>query len=181
MPVSAALDRPMASAPLAFKLEALNSKLPFKLTPTNLAGAFTPPPLPDHFDPHTASAKDLMKNGLMLRRPVAGQDPPELVAAWNRVFSRKWLAKDFIAPQLAPQLGRAHKMRGGRESFEHQLQRYRLGRRRHCRKLDFRLRLVDDPDRQQTHRASGNGRRLEFRLVGRNRRRQYQRREVLQQ
>ena len=53
-----------------------------------------------------------MKHGLMLRRPVAGQDPPELVAAWNRVFSRKWLAKDFIAPQLAPQLGRAHKMRG---------------------------------------------------------------------
>jgi hypothetical protein len=112
MAESSTLDRPIAAAALAPKIEALQSELPFKLTPTNLAGAFTPPPFPDNLDPHTASSKDLMKNGFMLRRPVAGQDPQELVAAWNRVFSRKWLAKDFIAPQLAPQPGRVHRMRG---------------------------------------------------------------------
>lgn len=112
MPESTTLDHPVAAAAPASKLKTFQSKLPFKLTPTNLAGVFTPPPFPDNFDPHKASAKDMMKNGLMLRRPVAGQDPPQVVTAWNRVFSRKWLAKDFITPQLAPQPGRVHRMRG---------------------------------------------------------------------
>ena len=65
------------------------------------------PAPPDTFNPHTASAADLVKNGILIRRPAAG-DPPELQAAWNRVFSRQWLAKDRIIPVSVPQIGKTH-------------------------------------------------------------------------
>jgi hypothetical protein len=37
-----------------------------------------------------------------------------LRAAWDRVFSRKWLKKDRIVPELHPQLGVTHHYRGAK-------------------------------------------------------------------
>jgi len=90
---------------------AFRAKTPFALTATNLKGAFTTPAPPDTFDPKTASATDLIKNGLMWRRPTVA-DPPAMQAAWNKFFSRKWLAKDRIVPESHPQLGVTHLYRG---------------------------------------------------------------------
>ncbi|HWC99695.1 MAG TPA: G1 family glutamic endopeptidase [Candidatus Sulfopaludibacter sp.] len=90
---------------------ALRAKTPHQLIATNLQGAYTVPAPPDTFDPKTASATDLIKNGLMWRRPTAA-DPPQLQAAWDKFFSRKWLAKDRIVPESHPQLGVTHIYRG---------------------------------------------------------------------
>jgi len=90
---------------------AFRAKTPHQLVTTNLAGAYAVPAPPDSFDPKTASATDLIKNGLMWRRPVAA-DPPEMHAAWEKFFSRKWLAKDRIVPESHPQLGVTHNYRG---------------------------------------------------------------------
>jgi hypothetical protein len=90
---------------------AFKAKTPHQLITTNLAGAYTVPAPPDSFDPKTASATELIKNGLMWRRPVAA-DPPEVHAAWDKFFSRKWLAKDRIVPESHPQLGVTHNYRG---------------------------------------------------------------------
>ena len=90
---------------------AFRAKTPFQLTPTNLKGAYATPAPPETFDPKTASATDLIKNGLMFRRPGAA-DPPELHAAWDKFFSRQWLAKDRIVPESHPQLGVTHIYRG---------------------------------------------------------------------
>jgi hypothetical protein len=46
-----------------------------------------------------------------MRRPSAGQDSPEVMAAWNKVFSRKWLPQDRIVPHLQPKVGVTHMMR----------------------------------------------------------------------
>jgi len=87
--------------------QAFRQKIPFALTSTNLKGVFASPAPPDTFDPSTASSADLVKNGLLWRRPTAS-DNPALTEAWQKVFSRKWLAKDRIVPVLAPQVGRTH-------------------------------------------------------------------------
>src|SRR5579871_2084202 len=91
--------------------QAFRAKNPYQLLNTNLRGVYTSPAPPDTFDAKTASQSDLIKNGLMWRKPVAG-DPPELQAAWDRFFSRKWLAKDRIVPESHPQLGVTHNYRG---------------------------------------------------------------------
>jgi hypothetical protein len=91
--------------------EALRAKTPFQLVATNLRGAYTTPAPPETFDPATASQAALIKHGLMWRRPGAG-DPPELHAAWDRFFKRKWLAKDRIVPESHPQPGVTHLYRG---------------------------------------------------------------------
>ena len=82
-------------------------KIPYPLVSTGLKGAYASPAPADDFDPNKASAADLVKNGLLWRRP-APTDNPALVAAWNKVFSRKWLAKDRIIPVLEPQVGKTH-------------------------------------------------------------------------
>jgi hypothetical protein len=48
-----------------------------------------------------------MKNGLLWNRPAPTADHA-LLAAWNKAFSRKWLAKDRIVPQMEPQIGKTH-------------------------------------------------------------------------
>lgn len=75
------------------------AKIPYKLTPTALKGVYLNP-TPD-FDPQTASEHDLIKNGIMVRRPT-NDDAPELQEAWNKFFGRKWHAKDRIVPEFAP-------------------------------------------------------------------------------
>jgi hypothetical protein len=90
-----------------FDEQAFLQKIPYSVTPTNLKGAYAGTAPPDSFDPNTASAAELVKNGILWRRPTAS-DPPALRAAWQKVFSRKWLAQDRIIPVLEPQTGRRH-------------------------------------------------------------------------
>jgi hypothetical protein len=71
----------------------------------------TPNYHPDSFDPNTASQDDLVKQGLRWTKPTA-HSAPEVRAAWEKFFSRKWLAKDRIIPELHPQIGRTHNYRG---------------------------------------------------------------------
>jgi len=100
----------MAQLGFALDEEAFRKKIPYALVSTNLKGAFTTPAPPDAFDPKAASQLDLMKQGLLWRKPAAG-DPPALQAAWNKFFSRKWLAKDRIVPEMHPQIGRTHNLK----------------------------------------------------------------------
>jgi len=95
--------------------EALLTDLPFELVPTRMPGVYTSPPLPDDFDPNTASPVALIKHGLLWRRPQPG-DHPALAAAWKRAFSRRWLAADRVVPELEPQHGRIHLPRGVRRT-----------------------------------------------------------------
>lgn len=90
-----------------FDEQALRQKIPYALASTNMKGVFASPAPPDNFDPNTASAADLVKNGVLWRRPAA-TDNPALTEAWQKVFSRKWLAKDRIVPVSEPQVGKMH-------------------------------------------------------------------------
>src|SRR2546430_9814289 len=85
---------------LTFRLDedAFRRKIPHALLATNLPGAFATPAPPADFNPATASAATLAKYGLLWRRPQQNEDP-RVLAAWPKVFSRKWLAKDRIVPQ----------------------------------------------------------------------------------
>jgi hypothetical protein len=89
---------------------AFRQRIPFRLETTNLRGAFVSPAPPENFDPNKASPSELVRHGLMWRRPTA-KDDPELVKAWQKIFSRKWLAKDRIVPKLEPQVGKTHFLR----------------------------------------------------------------------
>jgi Peptidase A4 family len=102
----------LTSAPPGWELDeqAFLQKLPYPVTKTNLKGVYAGVAPPDDFDPNTASPSELIKNGILWRRPTAA-DPPALRAAWDKVFSRKWLAKDRVVPVLEPQLGRRHNLR----------------------------------------------------------------------
>src|SRR5579863_10530999 len=78
--------------------------LPFDVLPTGVAGVWSIAPIPDDFDPNTASKKELIKAGLLWRRPEAG-DPPAVAEAWRSIFSRKWPQRDQIVPAyLSPRL-----------------------------------------------------------------------------
>jgi hypothetical protein len=68
------------------------------------------PTPPDDFDPLNASQMDLIKNGIMIRKPTA-QDPPALQQAWNDFFAKKLLAKDRIVPQFDVHVGKNHMLK----------------------------------------------------------------------
>jgi hypothetical protein len=93
-----------------FDEQAFLRKLPYPVTPTNVKGAYSINPWPDDFDPNTASPQELIRNGILWRRPTA-DDPPALREAWRKVFSRKWLAKDRAVPVFERQLERTHILR----------------------------------------------------------------------
>ncbi|NYF78982.1 G1 family glutamic endopeptidase [Granulicella arctica] len=97
-------------AEFAHDEKAFRSKIPYTLHSTNLKGAYSVAAPPDDFDPKTASQLDLIKHGLLWRKPTA-EDSPELREAWDRFFSRKWLAKDRIIPKLEPQVGKTHNLK----------------------------------------------------------------------
>ena len=90
--------------------EEFRKRMPFPLIPTNVPGAFTSPPPPEGFDPHTAKPSDLVKHGIHWRRPQKGDDR-RWVAAWERLFSRRWQAKNQIVPHLEPRKGRTHRVK----------------------------------------------------------------------
>lgn len=96
-----------ASSAWVFDEEAFLRKIPFRVAPTNLKGAYSVAPPPDDFDPNTASPDELIKNGILWRRPTA-TDPPALHEAWQEFFSRKWLAKDREVPVFPPGIRRKH-------------------------------------------------------------------------
>jgi hypothetical protein len=85
-------------------------KIPFKLTPTSVAGVYRNPVPPDDFDPNKASQLELARYGLMWRKP-GPSDPPDVQQAWNTFFSHKWLAANSIVPQLEPQVGKTHNLK----------------------------------------------------------------------
>jgi len=88
-------------------LHAFTKQLPHELVTTNLPGVFASPAPARDFDPNTASAAELIKNGIYLRRPD-NQDSPEIRAAWNRVFSHQWLPENRIIPNLESRIGVTH-------------------------------------------------------------------------
>src|ERR1700674_480282 len=90
--------------------QALRRQIPHPLIATNVKGAYAIPAPPGDFDSNSASPDDLVKNGIYWRRPAATDDPA-LVKAWQRFFSRKWLARDRIVPNLEPQIGKTHILR----------------------------------------------------------------------
>ncbi len=90
---------------------AFREKIPHPLLPTNLKGAYAIPAPPEHFDLKTASKTDLLRHGVLWRKPTAS-DPPAVHAVWDHFVSRKWLAKDRIIPELHPQVGITHLYRG---------------------------------------------------------------------
>ncbi len=87
--------------------EAFRAKIPYALVATNLRGVYACPAPSSELDPNKAGACELVKNGLLWRRPSA-TDVPALQQAWQKVFSRKWRAEDRIVPVLHPQLQRTH-------------------------------------------------------------------------
>lgn len=89
---------------------AFEKRFPYRLLPTNLEGVYAVPAPPDDFDPNTASAASLIKHGIPWRRPKPG-DPPAFLAAWERVFSRRWLSKGRIVPVMEPVPGRTHELK----------------------------------------------------------------------
>jgi Peptidase A4 family len=91
--------------------EAFRKAIPYELVPTNLPGAYASPAPPEDLDPNTADRKTLIKHGGLLRRPEAG-DRPTLRAAWKKVFSHKWLAKNRIIPKQEVQFGKTHQIKG---------------------------------------------------------------------
>jgi len=101
----------MQPQPFSALSESLRKRVPFELNPTNLSGVFTTPAPAHEFDPYRASVAALIRNGVMWRRPLPG-DSLHLIRAWDRVFSRKWLPGDRIAPVLEPQKGTSHALLG---------------------------------------------------------------------
>ena len=95
--------------PFAHDQAAFIQKMPFTLVPTNLPGAYATPAPPADFDPRTATQLDLIRHGLLWRKPTA-TDAPELHHAWDTFFSRTWLEKDRIVPHSVPQVGITHRL-----------------------------------------------------------------------
>lgn len=95
--------------------DAFRKRSPYQLIPTNIPGVFTSPAPPEGFDPKTASAVSLVKHGLLWRRP-GKSDHPGVIAAWEKLSSRRWLAKDRIVPFLQPQPGKTHHLKGRRKT-----------------------------------------------------------------
>ncbi|GAN78559.1 G1 family glutamic endopeptidase [Acidisphaera rubrifaciens] len=94
----------------AFDEDRLRRATPFALRPTALHGVFTGPALARDFNPDTASPADLVRAGLLWRRPDAGASPGQQ-AAWKQVTSRQWRPEDRIVPEFAVQEGRTHILR----------------------------------------------------------------------
>jgi hypothetical protein len=80
------------------------------LNSTNLTGAFSSPAPPDSFRSEQRRRRPTGQARLLWRRPAATGEPA-LVSASNAVFSRTWLAKDRIVPQLDPQIGKTHALK----------------------------------------------------------------------
>jgi len=90
--------------------QSFRRKVPYPLAATNLRGVYVGPTPPNDLDVSKASPAELVRSGLLWRRPSAADDPA-LQRAWRKVFSREWLARDRIVPQLHPQLRKTHALK----------------------------------------------------------------------
>jgi hypothetical protein len=95
---------------LVHREQAFRSRIQYSLVPTNLRGVYASPAPSDDLNPNKVSASELVKSGLLWRRP-SPTDTAALRHAWKKVFSRKWLAKDRIVPELHPQFRRTHALK----------------------------------------------------------------------
>jgi hypothetical protein len=95
---------------LAHHGEALRKQCPFPIKETNLEGVYAIPEPPPEFDPHKATAEELIRHGILWRRPTS-MDNPALVKAWDRLYSRKWRAGDHTISEMESQLGKTHVLR----------------------------------------------------------------------
>jgi hypothetical protein len=86
------------------------AKIPYKLIPTNLRGVYAHVGPPDDFNPNTATERELIQHGILVRKPTA-KDPEHVRQAWDRFFSRKWLTKDRIVPEFEVHVGRFHHLK----------------------------------------------------------------------
>ena len=93
-----------------FDKETFKKEIHYPLIETNLDGAFGSPAPAESFNPHTASKTDLLRNGILFRRPTL-EDAPVLVNAWQQGFKRNW-APTRIVPKLEVQNGRSHHFKG---------------------------------------------------------------------
>ena len=93
-----------------FDEDSFLAKIPYKLVPTNRKGVYTHVGPPDDFDPNTASQRQLLEHGILIRRPTA-EDPEYLRKAWDRHFSRKWLVKDRVVPEFGLPIPRSHHLK----------------------------------------------------------------------
>ncbi|HXW69880.1 MAG TPA: G1 family glutamic endopeptidase [Methylocella sp.] len=98
------------SPTFTFDEEKFRAATPYILEPTHLPGVFTTPAPARSFDPNKASAGDLVRAGLLWKRPDAAS-PPAFRTAWDRVMSRTWRPEDRIVPQFAVQTGKTHHLR----------------------------------------------------------------------
>lgn len=99
--------RAIAPSSLAHDEEAFRAKIPYPLVATNLEGVYASPAPSKDFDPNKATACELVKNGLLWRRPCT-KDVRALHCAWHKALSRSWPENGRILPELHPQLGRTH-------------------------------------------------------------------------
>jgi hypothetical protein len=90
--------------------EAFEKLFPFKLTPTNLPGAYAVPPPPSGFDLAKATSAQLKKYGFPFSRPTA-RAHPAAIEAWKRATSHKWRVEDWIIPELEAVPGKSHHCR----------------------------------------------------------------------
>jgi Peptidase A4 family len=99
-------QKELLNAGFQFDEEKFLAKIPYKLVPTNRKGVYAHVGPPDDFDPNTATQHELLKHGILVRKPTAN-DPEHLRKAWDTHFSRKWLAKDRIVPEFGLQFVRS--------------------------------------------------------------------------
>jgi len=81
--------------------EAFRANLPFAVEPTNIPGIFSIPNPPASFDPRTASKHDLLRHGILLRRPDA-ETKPRLRAVWDKFCEEHWAGCEHVNPRLEP-------------------------------------------------------------------------------
>jgi len=65
----------------------LGTQFPFRLVPTNLDNVYTTEALPEDFDLKNASDSDLVRRGLLLRRPKP-EDSAAFKEIWNKICER---------------------------------------------------------------------------------------------
>jgi hypothetical protein len=94
-------DTPTASIGFAedHDVEAFRRRLPFKVEPTNIPGIYSVPAPPMDFDLLTASKHELIKHGILIRKPT-GEDHPALRASWDRFCTDHWPRMVRVNPTL---------------------------------------------------------------------------------
>jgi hypothetical protein len=93
---------------LQFDEEEFRQSLPYPVIATNLPGVYASAAWPEDFDLSTASNMALLRNGLPFHRPEKNADPA-IIRAWNKAFSRKWLAKNRVVPRFSPRVVKPRK------------------------------------------------------------------------